>query len=530
MAFEVGEPVDRFIVEAHLGDGGLASVYLVRHRRLGAVSALKVLTSTDEQLRHRLLQEGRIQSTLRHDNIVSVLDVIDIDHKLALQMDYVAGPPLDTLLANHRPSLDESLALFGAICSGIAAAHEQGLVHRDLKPANVLLHIADHGVVPKVCDFGIAKAPADGDVSMTRPGQAMGTPAYMAPEQVHATGDVDPRADVFSLGAVLYELVCGQRAFQGENMLAVLNAVYTSNYTDPLELSPNLPAPVVSAITAALHQNRDDRPADVRELARILYGVAPDVDPLPDLPRHVGRDTQLFDAAKALKLRTPPPAPQRDITDTMNTRPPTADAAVTTFGGTTGQRGLMLAVALGFAIAIAWGAFVGYAIGTPGDVELPPLDGADELPDPTDGPEPLELPEQSTVELEPSDDTGAPAQDPEQGADSAEPTRNLAHPDGEADPDAEPEDADEPLVDVPSPDERPKKRHWPKVSVDGLSERTILKAGVEEFELPNKVPPGTWEVFVWFDGEPAQAGTVTLVQDVDAVLLCSVVDRRCAVK
>ena len=168
---DVGRSIDRYVVAGQIGEGGMATVYLVRHATLGTDHALKVLSIGSRSIRDRLIQEGRLQATLNHTNIVSVTDVLAVDGAPGLLMELIAGPALDTWLAHYRPSLEESLAIFRGICAGVGYAHSKGLVHRDLKPANVMLQITDTELIPKVTDFGLAKAlDADSSSMKTRTG------------------------------------------------------------------------------------------------------------------------------------------------------------------------------------------------------------------------------------------------------------------------------------------------------------------------------------------------------------------------
>jgi serine/threonine protein kinase len=282
---EVGRTLDRYVVEAELGRGGMAVVYRVRHSRLGSLHALKILSMTSQSLRKRLLQEGQVQATLRHPNVVSVTDVLDIDGHPALVMEFVEGPSLEDWLEAHRPTLDESLALFRGVVAAVEAAHAADLVHRDLKPANVLLCPMSGSFLPKVADFGLAKALAEENAGhgATRSGIAMGTPKYMAPEQIRDAGKVDKRADLFSLGCMLYELVTGEPPFDGPDILSVFNRVSSGAYVPPLRRLPQLPEAVDRAIRGCIVVDPDRRIPDCATLRRVLDGepwAAPEVPSL----------------------------------------------------------------------------------------------------------------------------------------------------------------------------------------------------------------------------------------------------------
>ncbi len=273
----VGSIVDRYRVEAALGSGGMASVFLVRHTVLGSLHALKVLHVTSPALRERLVREGQLQARLRHPNLVTVTDMIHVEGAPALVLEYVDGPTLAEFIAGGRPELDEALRLFDGIAGGVEHAHAAGILHRDLKPANVLIATRGEAVVPKVADFGLAKAvDASLEEGGTRTNTAMGTPQYMAPEQIRNARDVDARADIFALGCLLYELVCARAAFEGPDTLAVWNAITAGSYPRPGTVHPDLPERVVHAIEACLQPDPEFRPTTVRRLRQILDGAPPD--------------------------------------------------------------------------------------------------------------------------------------------------------------------------------------------------------------------------------------------------------------
>jgi serine/threonine protein kinase len=273
---EPGQVFDRYVVEEQLGRGGMAVVYKVRHSQLGSHHALKVLTISSPSIRQRLVQEGQVQATLRHPNIVAVTDLLDVNGAPGLVMEFVEGPPLDRWITSHRLSVDEAVQLFRGIVAGVQAAHAKGLVHRDLKPANVMLAPMSGQFVPKVADFGLAKALADEGEGMkrTRSGVTMGTPQYMAPEQIRDAKNVDARADVFSLGCILFELVCGRPPFEGPDLLSIFNAVASGSFPPPASLVPDLPRNVQDTILGCLKVNREERIADCAAILRVLGGAA----------------------------------------------------------------------------------------------------------------------------------------------------------------------------------------------------------------------------------------------------------------
>jgi serine/threonine protein kinase len=284
----VGTVIDgRYTVEGLLGRGGMAAVYRVRHNSLDTQHALKILSVGGASLTRRLQQEGKVQASLAHPNIVAVTDTAVVDGAPGLVMEFVRGPNLETLLEARRPNLDQIDALAIGIMDGVAAAHALNLIHRDLKPANVMIAVTQSGLVPKVADFGLVKLIASeegGSFSKTRSGMAMGTPAYMAPEQIEDAKGVDARADIWSLGAILYEIASGQRAFEGANVLSLFMKVATGDRKPIRDICPELPDRMVDAIEAALSVDRAGRIADVRTLRkRWLQGaVLPTESPWTD--------------------------------------------------------------------------------------------------------------------------------------------------------------------------------------------------------------------------------------------------------
>ena len=270
MSMRVGTVIDRYTVVSELGSGGMAKVYLVRHSGLGTLHALKVLTVSSDTIRERLVQEGRIQGTLKHPNVVAVTDLLDVDGAPGLVMEYIEGPALDEFMAVHRFPLRQADWIARRIIAGVAAAHELRLVHRDLKPGNVMLQLVEGRLVPKVADFGLAKVlDTKATPVRTRSGMAMGTPAYMSPEQIRDASDVDHRADIFSLGAILYELASGQRAFSGANLLEIFENVGHGRHTPITEVAPDLPARMTRAIQTALVVDREERVQNCGDLLQI---------------------------------------------------------------------------------------------------------------------------------------------------------------------------------------------------------------------------------------------------------------------
>ncbi len=271
-----GTTIEKYRVEGVIGRGGMATVYRVRHVHLDSLHALKLLHVSSPGIRQRLMQEGRVQASLRHPNILPVTDVVVGDDGCpGLVMEFVDGPSLEQLLRARSLTIEQIDVLGRGVLLGVSAAHQRGLIHRDLKPANVLLVPTSHGLQPKVTDFGLVKVRGgEGGMTQTRSGQMMGTPCYMAPEQFRDTSKVDHRADIFALGAVLYELATGQRAFDGGDLIEVLEAVRAERRPDPRALRPDLPPRMAAAIDAALAVDPAQRPESCAALLAIWSGQA----------------------------------------------------------------------------------------------------------------------------------------------------------------------------------------------------------------------------------------------------------------
>jgi predicted Ser/Thr protein kinase len=268
----IGETIDRYRVEALLGQGGMAAVYRARHLTLDSEHAIKVLFITAPQVRARLLREGRVQANLRNPNIVSVTDVLEVQGAPALVMEYVDGPALDEWLTANRPTLDQALWLFRGILRGIHAAHERGVVHRDLKPANIVLG-SEGG--PRLIDFGIARLVGDGH------GDLAGTPGSMSPEQARGL-PVDARSDLFALGCVAWECLAGRPPFPGGDPVALLARVLFSDAPRVREARPEVPAALDALVARLLERDRDRRPAGACDVAATLR--APEGELAPAAP------------------------------------------------------------------------------------------------------------------------------------------------------------------------------------------------------------------------------------------------------
>jgi serine/threonine-protein kinase len=419
---DAGDIVDgRFQVEALVGEGGLAQVYRVRHTALGSVHALKLLSWRKKSLAERLILEGRIQAQLSHPNIVAVTDLVRHDGQLGLLMEYVDNRSLeDHLNESGGFGLETGLELFAPILSAVTAAHDAGVTHRDLKPANVLLAQSARGVVPKVTDFGIAKVVAEVAGGSTAVGATMGTPGYLAPEQVRDSSTIDQRADIFALGAILYEVITGYRAFADEK--GALTVGSTTNVT-PKPLVTWLketPEHIQQAVDKALNKDPGARYPDCRAFARDLYREHPRLLAMVEGQMPTGTlslsTTGSSFAASPKQVHSHPtlqPAPSSGMT-----------------GPATGEGGNSMWLALGVAFvgAVVLAIGLGLVVAVMGNSML--TEDADTVAvDPEPTPEPTPSPP------EPTPPTPEPATDP----------------DGSDDPDS----LEDPEPDTPEPTEAP---------------------------------------------------------------------------
>jgi len=273
--------VDRFGVESTLGIGGMATVYRVRHRDLETVHALKIPADPTEARISQLRREGWIQARVRHPNVVAVTDLIDVDGVPGLLLEYVGGPTLEELLrVTPLPRFEVDLLVPGLL-AGVGALHDEGIVHRDLKPGNVMLARRRRRVIPKLIDFGMAHSPRF--VERRPAARDFGTPHYMAPEMIRDPDRADPRLDIYALGAVLYELATGRRAFPSDDPAVVVEAARRGHVVPVRRLAPDLPERMASAIERALSPDPACRPATCAELWRLWAG--PEAPPLGRAPR-----------------------------------------------------------------------------------------------------------------------------------------------------------------------------------------------------------------------------------------------------
>ncbi len=261
---------DRYALDRELGEGGMASVYLAQDLKHDRQVALKVLKPELAAVvgGERFIAEIRTTANLQHPHILPLFDSGQDDGLLWYAMPYIEGESLrDRLEREGQLPVDEAVAIATKVAGALQAAHDQGIIHRDIKPANILLANGE----PLVADFGIALAVQEaGGGRLTETGLSVGTPFYMSPEQATAERTPDARADVYSLGCVLYEMLTGEPPFTGSSAQAVLGRILTQDARPVTEQRPTVPGNVAAAVHTALQKLPADRFRSASEFAQAL--------------------------------------------------------------------------------------------------------------------------------------------------------------------------------------------------------------------------------------------------------------------
>ncbi len=279
MRLEPGTMLSVYRVEAVIGEGGMGVVYKAYDEACGRAVAIKCLHTNlagDQEIRRRFLREARVLRAWTHPSVVSIYDLIEHEHLLAIVMELIDGKSLVEQLATWRGRMpwDEIALLFGGVLEAMEDGHRSGVVHRDLKPDNILVYASDGGLRTKIVDFGISKI-LEG-TSYTMSGAFLGTCRYMAPEQVKSPHTADFRADIYSLGVTLYQLCTGRVPFDDANHFALMMAHVNEPPVPPSTYRKDMPADLEELILHALAKDPTGRPstcAAFRE--RLLASLAP---------------------------------------------------------------------------------------------------------------------------------------------------------------------------------------------------------------------------------------------------------------
>jgi len=279
----IGTTIGNYTITRRLSRGGMGTVYTAQHALLGKSAAIKVLRpefSGNKDIVNRFFNEAKATTSIKHPGIVEVWDYGYLPSGDGyIVMEFLEGMTLARRLKRGGRFQEGSAAmLIRTVCSGLAAAHDKGIVHRDLKPDNLFL-IADPesplGERVKILDFGIAKLTDIGLAgTATKTGAVMGTPTYMSPEQCKGTGDIDHRADLYSLGCILYEMICGRPPFAKAGSGELIGAHLHIAPDPPSKHEPGVSAAMERLILALLAKEPQDRPASAPVLARQLAAIA----------------------------------------------------------------------------------------------------------------------------------------------------------------------------------------------------------------------------------------------------------------
>ncbi|MBC8132258.1 MAG: serine/threonine protein kinase, partial [Deltaproteobacteria bacterium] len=241
-----------------LGAGGMGAVYEAAHTEIGKRVAIKVLSPAIAAVpgaRARFLREAQLTSRVRHPNIVDVTDMGSDMGQTYLVMEFLHGEDLAQRIGRTGPLPAQQLAdIMLPVCSAVVEAHKAGITHRDLKPQNIFLAVGPHTTQPKVLDFGISKGnDVAGVGALTGTGAMIGTPFYLAPEQIMDTRSAGPNSDQYALGVIMYECLTGHRPFEAENLFVVFQAIVAGQPVLPTQRRPGIPAALEAIVLRAMH-------------------------------------------------------------------------------------------------------------------------------------------------------------------------------------------------------------------------------------------------------------------------------------
>lgn len=287
-----GRKLGKYTLEARLGAGGMAAVFRSRHPQFDKPVAIKILPPSvgqDTTFQARFEREGRTIAALNHPNIIRVYDIDESDGLFYMVMDLLPGGTLEGRI--HQGQVDRrwSVETIITVAEALEYAHSRGVIHRDIKPSNILLNEENQ---PVLADFGIARLLDPGEAQLTATGTVVGTLAYMAPEQLNGQSS-DARADIYSLGVVLYQMLVGRVPFTGDTM-TIISGHLTKEPPPLHEFAPDIPQAMEEVVLQALAKNPDHRFRSARVFAQALRNTLAELEP------------GMVDVASAARAQTPP--------------------------------------------------------------------------------------------------------------------------------------------------------------------------------------------------------------------------------